>query len=46
MTAVRREIVLPVKRDRAWTLLTEPRELTEWLPTRSTSSARRARRCA
>ena len=29
--AVRREIVLPVERDRAWALLTEPAELREWL---------------
>src|SRR4051794_5891072 len=31
MTAVRREIVLPVDRERAWELLTEPAELREWL---------------
>ena len=31
MSTVRREIVLPVERDRAWALLTEPRELSEWL---------------
>src|SRR3954454_6651036 len=28
---VRREIVLPVERERAWALLTEPDELREWL---------------
>jgi uncharacterized protein YndB with AHSA1/START domain len=28
---VRREIVLPVERERAWALLTEPAELSEWL---------------
>ncbi len=31
MSTVRREIVLPVERERAWELLTEPRELCEWL---------------
>src|ERR687893_180081 len=31
VSTVRREIVLPVERDRAWELLTEPRELREWL---------------
>ena len=31
MSTVRREIVLPVERDRAWELLTEPGELSEWL---------------
>jgi len=31
VSAVRREIVLPVERERAWALLTEPRELSEWL---------------
>ena len=31
MSTVRREIVLPVERDRAWELLTEPAELQEWL---------------
>jgi uncharacterized protein YndB with AHSA1/START domain len=31
MSTVRREIVLPVPRERAWELLTEPRELEEWL---------------
>jgi uncharacterized protein YndB with AHSA1/START domain len=31
VSAVRREIVLPVGRERAWELLTEPRELCEWL---------------
>ena len=31
MSTVRREIVLPVDRERAWALLTEPRELREWL---------------
>src|ERR671916_584663 len=30
-TTVRHEIVLPVGRERAWELLTEPRELREWL---------------
>ena len=30
-STVRREIVLPVERERAWELLTEPRELREWL---------------
>ena len=29
--AVHREIVLPVPRERAWELLTDPRELAEWL---------------
>ena len=29
--SVRREIVLPVARERAWELLTEPAELEEWL---------------
>jgi uncharacterized protein YndB with AHSA1/START domain len=28
---IRREIVLPVERERAWALLTEPAELREWL---------------
>jgi uncharacterized protein YndB with AHSA1/START domain len=28
---VRREITLPVERERAWALLTEPDELREWL---------------
>jgi uncharacterized protein YndB with AHSA1/START domain len=31
MSSVRREIVLPVERERAWALLTEPGELREWL---------------
>jgi uncharacterized protein YndB with AHSA1/START domain len=31
MTTVRREIVLPVERDRAWELLTEAGELAGWL---------------
>src|SRR3954454_25153634 len=31
MSTVRREIVLPVERDRAWQLLTEPAELEGWL---------------
>jgi uncharacterized protein YndB with AHSA1/START domain len=31
VSTVRREIVLPVERERAWALLTEPRELSEWL---------------
>ena len=31
LSTVRREIVLPVERDRAWELLTEPAELREWL---------------
>src|SRR3954462_15604638 len=31
MTTVRREIVLPVERERAWELLTEPAELEGWL---------------
>ena len=31
MSTVRREIVLPVERERAWELLTEPCELREWL---------------
>jgi uncharacterized protein YndB with AHSA1/START domain len=31
MTTVRREIVLPVERERAWELLTEPGELAGWL---------------
>ena len=31
MSTVRREIVLPVGRERAWELLTEPAELSEWL---------------
>jgi uncharacterized protein YndB with AHSA1/START domain len=30
MTTVRREIVLPVERERAWELLTEPAELEGW----------------
>ena len=30
-STVRREIVLPVERERAWALLTEPAELAEWL---------------
>ena len=30
-STVRREIVLPVERERAWELLTEPGELREWL---------------
>jgi uncharacterized protein YndB with AHSA1/START domain len=31
VSPVRREIVLPVERERAWALLTEPTELREWL---------------
>ena len=31
MSTIRREIVLPVERERAWALLTEPGELCEWL---------------
>jgi uncharacterized protein YndB with AHSA1/START domain len=31
VSTVHREIVLPVSRARAWALLTEPRELAEWL---------------
>ena len=31
MTAVRREVVLPVDPDRAWELITDPRELEGWL---------------
>jgi uncharacterized protein YndB with AHSA1/START domain len=31
MPAVRREIVLPVPRERAWELLTDDAELSEWL---------------
>jgi uncharacterized protein YndB with AHSA1/START domain len=31
LSTVRREIVLPVGRERAWELLTEPAELSEWL---------------
>jgi uncharacterized protein YndB with AHSA1/START domain len=31
VSTVRREIVLPVERERAWALLTEPAELREWL---------------
>jgi uncharacterized protein YndB with AHSA1/START domain len=31
LSTVRREIVLPVERERAWELLTEPSELREWL---------------
>jgi hypothetical protein len=31
VSTVRREIVLPVERERAWALLTEPAELQEWL---------------
>ena len=31
LPAVTREIVLPVERERAWELLTEPAELEEWL---------------
>jgi len=31
LSTVRREIVLPVERARAWELLTEPRELCAWL---------------
>src|SRR5918998_2181388 len=31
VSTVRREIVLPVERERAWALLTEPAELEEWL---------------
>src|SRR5919112_1296804 len=31
VSTVRREIVLPVERARAWALLTEPAELREWL---------------
>ena len=31
MSTVRREIVLPVGRERAWELLTQPAELSEWL---------------
>jgi uncharacterized protein YndB with AHSA1/START domain len=31
LSTVRREIVLPVERERAWALLTEPGELREWL---------------
>ena len=31
MPVVNREIVLPVDRERAWELITEPSELEEWL---------------
>ena len=31
MHVVNREIVLPVPRERAWELITEPSELEEWL---------------
>ncbi|MGH2945332.1 MAG: SRPBCC family protein [Solirubrobacteraceae bacterium] len=31
MSCVQREIVLPVPRERAWELITEPGELAEWL---------------
>ena len=31
MSCVNREIVLPVPRERAWELITEPAELEEWL---------------
>ena len=31
MSCVQREVVLPVPRDRAWELVTEPAELEEWL---------------
>jgi uncharacterized protein YndB with AHSA1/START domain len=31
MSCVTREIVLPVDRERAWELITEPSELEEWL---------------
>ena len=31
MPVVNREVVLPVPRERAWELITEPRELEEWL---------------
>jgi uncharacterized protein YndB with AHSA1/START domain len=31
MSCVKREIVLPVPRERAWELITEPAELEEWL---------------
>jgi uncharacterized protein YndB with AHSA1/START domain len=31
MPVVNREIVLPVPRERAWELITEPAELEEWL---------------
>jgi uncharacterized protein YndB with AHSA1/START domain len=31
MTTVRREVVLPVTRERAWELITEPAELEGWL---------------
>ena len=31
MSCVTREIVLPVPRERAWELVTEPDELREWL---------------
>ena len=47
MSTVRREIVLPVERERAWELLTEPAELCEWLADDGRArAARRARRCA
>ena len=31
MPAVERDVVLPVTRERAWELITEPAELEEWL---------------
>jgi uncharacterized protein YndB with AHSA1/START domain len=31
MSCVKREVVLPVPRERAWELITEPAELEEWL---------------
>src|SRR5919201_5066220 len=31
MPVVERDVVLPVTRERAWELITEPAELTEWL---------------
>ena len=55
MPVVNREVVLPVDRERAWELITEPSELEGWLadevefepeedaPLRSPRTARRAR---
>ena len=46
MFTVRREIVLPVERERAWELMTEPAELREWLADEVEFEPRRAPRCA
>ena len=46
MPVVNREVVLPVDRERAWELITEPAELEEWLGRRRRVRGRRGRAAA